>query len=260
VFAAMSVKQGSARGRPSRPLAAKQGSARGRPSRPLAAKPRRPRAFDARPNRPEQILAAACRAIQQRGFANTRIADIAAEADMSTGAIHYWFEVRDEVLIAALKWASGQLFERLEELAAEAETERERLVLLLEHAVPVPGPRRGEYVLWMELWVRALQEPDLLPECEALSRRWRAYFFEAVKRGAEAGEFSPVVDPDEAAERLIAQVDGLGFELLLGYSWTSPERMRERLYGFAAEQLGIERRALQRDAKKVVALLDGEGA
>lgn len=240
-------------------MSVKQRSARDRPSGPPAVKQRRPRAFDERPNRPEQILAAACRAIQQRGFANTRIADIAAEADMSTGAIHYWFEVRDEVLIAALKWASGQLFERLEELAAEAATERERLVLLLEHAVPVPGPRRGEYVLWMELWVRALQEPDLLPECEALSRRWRGYFFEAVRRGAEAGEFAPVSDPDEAAERLIAQVDGLGFELLLGYSWTSPERMRERLYGFAAEQLGIERRALERDAKKVVALLDGEG-
>jgi AcrR family transcriptional regulator len=217
---------------------------------------RRPRAFRPRPNRPEQILAAACRAIQQRGFANTRIADIASEAGMSTGAIHYYFEVKDEVLIAALKWASAQLFDRLESLAAGAASERVRLAQVLEHAVPVPGPRRGEYVLWIELWVRALQEPDLLPECEALSRRWRGYFFEAVRRGTEAGEFRPVLDPDEVAERLLAQVDGLGFELLLGYSWTSPERMRERLYGFAAEQLGIERRALERDAKAVNAVLD----
>jgi AcrR family transcriptional regulator len=241
----MSVKQRSARGRPSRPLAAKQR--------------RRPRAFREQPNRPEQILAAACRAIQQRGFAGTRIADIAAEAGMSTGAIHYWFEVKDEVLIAALRWASAQLFDRLERLMAEAERERERLALLLEHAVPVPGPRRGEYVLWIELWVRALQEPDLLPECEALSRRWRGYFFEAVRRGADTGEFAPVAEADEAAERLIAAVDGLGFELLLGYSWTSPERMRERLHAFVAEQLGIERRALERDARVAMALLDGEG-
>jgi AcrR family transcriptional regulator len=218
-----------------------------------------PRAYRPRPNRPEQILAAACRAIQQRGFANTRIADIAAEADMSTGAIHYWFEVKDEVLIAALKWASAQLFDRLEELAATAESERERLVQLLEHAVPMPGPRRGEYVLWIELWVRALHEPGLMPECEALSRRWRGYFFETVRLGAEAGEFTPAGHPDEVAERLIAQVDGLGFELLLGYSWTSPERMRERLYAFAAEQLGIERRALEHDARAVIATLDGTG-
>jgi AcrR family transcriptional regulator len=225
----------------------------------MSVKQRPPRAFRPRPNRPEQILAAACRAIQQRGFAGTRIADIAAEAGMSTGAIHYYFEVKDEVLIAALKWASAQLFDRLEQLAAEAGSERERLVQLLEHAVPVPGPRRGEYVLWIELWVRALQEPDLLPECEELSSRWRGYFFAAVRRGTEAGEFAPVADPDEVAERLIAQVDGLGFELLLGYSWTSPERMRQRLFRFAAEQLGVDRRALQRDARAVIAALDGKG-
>jgi AcrR family transcriptional regulator len=179
---------------------------------------------------------------------------------MSTGAIHYWFEVKDEVLIAALKWASAQLFQRLEQLAADAGSERERLVQLLEHAVPLPGARRGEYVLWIELWVRALQEPDLLPECEALSRRWRGYFFTAVRRGTEAGEFQPVADPDEVAERLIAQVDGFGFELLLGYSWTSPERMRERLFSFAAEQLGVDRRALERDARAVLAALDGTAA
>src|SRR5918992_356835 len=159
---------------------------------------RPPRAFRETPNRPEQILAAACRAIQQRGFAGTRISDIAAEAGMSTGAIHYWFEFKDEVLIAALKWASAQLFDRLEQLASEASSERERLVLLLEHAVPVPGPRRGEYVLWMELWVRALQEPDLLPECEGLSRRWRGYFFEAGRRGAGGGGVSPRARPPRA--------------------------------------------------------------
>jgi AcrR family transcriptional regulator len=219
----------------------------------------RPRAYRPRPNRPEQILAAACRAIQQRGFANTRIADIADEAGMSTGAIHYYFDVKDEVLIAALKWASAQLFDRLDRLAAGAASERERLAQLLEHAVPLPGPRRGEYVLWIELWVRALQEPDLLPECEALSRRWRGYFFAAVRRGAKSGEFTPVASPDEVAERLIAQVDGLGFELLLGYSWTSPERMRKRVHGFAAEQLGISRRGLERDARAAVAAIEREG-
>ena len=70
------------------------------------------------PNRAaEQILAAASRAIQRRGFASTRIADIAREAGMSTGAIHYYFDVKDEVLIAALKWASERLFDRLDVLA-----------------------------------------------------------------------------------------------------------------------------------------------
>jgi AcrR family transcriptional regulator len=221
----------------------------------------RPRAFrPPGPNRPEQILAAASRAIQQRGFANTRIADIAREAGMSTGAIHYYFDVKDEVLTAALKWASERLFDKLDVLSLGATSERERLAQVIEVAVPEPGPRRGEYVLWIELWVRALQEPPLLPVCEELSRRWRNYFYEPVRRGAESGEFETVTDADEVAERLIALVDGLGFELLLGYSWTSPERMRERIDAFVSEQLGISRQALARDARAAVAALEELGS
>jgi AcrR family transcriptional regulator len=217
----------------------------------------RPRAYRSRPNRPEQILAAACRVIQERGFAGARISDIAREAGTSTGTIHYWFEVKDEVLTAALKWASEQLFARLGELAAGVDSERERLAQLLEASLPSAGARRGEYVLWMELWVRALHEPSLLPECQALSRRWRGFFFDIVRRGTHAGEFSPVTDPDDVADRLLALVDGLGFELLMGYEWTSPERMRTKMHAFAAEQLKISPKGLERDAHAAAAALDG---
>lgn len=179
---------------------------------------------------------------------------------MSTGAIHYYFDVKDEVLTAALKWASERLFDKLDVLSLGATSERERLAQVIEVAVPEPGPRRGEYVLWIELWVRALQEPRLLPSCEELSRRWRNYFYEPVRRGAESGEFETVADPDEVAERLIALVDGLGFELLLGYSWTSPERMRARVDAFVSEQLGISRQALARDARAAVAALEELGS
>ena len=217
----------------------------------------RARAYRPRRNRPEQILEAACRAIQQRGFAGTRISDVAREAGTSTGTIHYWFEVKDEVLTAALKWASEKLFARLEELATGVDSERERLAQLLEASVPSSGARRGEYMLWMELWVRALHEPRLLPECESLSRRWRDFFFDTVRRGTESGEFAPVTDADDVADRLLALVDGLGFELLMGYEWTSAERMRAKLHDFAAEQLQLSRGGLERDAVAAVRALDG---
>ena len=128
-------------------------------------RPGRPRGHDPRhPARREQILEAACQAILDRGFPATRITDIAAAAGTSTGTIHYYFETKDEVLVAALKWA---------------------------------------------------------------------------------GELTPVADPDVVADRLIAMVDGLGFETALGYSWTSPDRMHDRLFDFAAEQLGVPRGMLE---------------
>jgi AcrR family transcriptional regulator len=204
--------------------------ARRRPGRPPGHDPRRP-------ERLEQILEAACVAILDRGFPATRIADIAAAAGVSTGTVHYYFATKDEVLIAALKWASGRLFARMEEPGDDPAGRR--LARLLAVSVPYPGPARDEYVLWIELWLRVLHQPDLLGQCEAISEQWRGYFHDAVRRGAESGEFTPAADPDEVAERLVAFVDGVGFETALGYRWTSPERMHARIAAFAAEQLGV---------------------
>jgi AcrR family transcriptional regulator len=209
--------------------------ARRRPGRPPGADPRRP-------ERLEQILEAACRAILERGFPATRIADIAAAARVSTGTVHYYFATKDEVLVAALKWASARLFARIEHPGDAAATER--LARLLAVSVPYPGPARDEYVLWIELWLRVLHQPDLLAQCEEFSAQWRGYFHDVVRRGVEAGEFAPSAAPDEVAERLVAFVDGVGFETALGYRWTSPERMHERVVAFAAEQLGIAPAAL----------------
>lgn len=206
------------------------------PGRPPGADPRRP-------ERLEAILEAACRAILDRGFPATRIADVAAAAGVSTGTVHYYFRTKDQVLLAALKWASGRLFERIE--AHQDEPAPQRLAHLLAASVPGGSPARDEYVLWIELWLRVLHQPELLADCEAISARWRGYFFDIVRRGTEAGDFAPACGPDEAADRMLALVDGLGFDTVLGYSWTSPERMHARLLDFASEQLRIPRPALK---------------
>jgi AcrR family transcriptional regulator len=203
---------------------------RRRPGRPPGADPRRP-------ERLEQILDAACRAILDRGFPATRIADIAAAAGVSTGTVHYYYATKDEVLVAALTRASERLFARIEEPGDAPATEQ--LARLLAVSVPYPRAARDEYVLWLELWLRVLHQPELLARGEALSARWRGYFDDVVRRGIETGEFAPAAAPDEVAERLVAFVDGVGFETALGYRWTSPERMHARVVAFAAQQLGI---------------------
>src|SRR3954452_22718754 len=105
---------------------------RRRPGRPPGADRRRP-------ERLEQILEAACRAILDRGFPATRIADIAAAAGVSTGTVHYYFATKDEVLVAALKWASGRLFARIEQPERDKRAS-ERLARLLAVSVPYPRP------------------------------------------------------------------------------------------------------------------------
>jgi AcrR family transcriptional regulator len=205
----------------------------------------RPRPALRHPTRPEELLAAASRAIVRRGFSDTRVSDIAAEAGTSTGTIHYYFASKQEILVEALRWSSDRLFARLPR--GDGSDATLRLAALLDLAVPDrrPKARRDEYVLWIEMWALVLHHRHQLPALQELSRRWRSFFLDVVRDGVASGEFHPVAPADEVAERLIALVDGLGFETVIGYSWSTPRRMRELLVPFAAEQLGLDPSRLQ---------------
>jgi AcrR family transcriptional regulator len=196
----------------------------------------------------EAILAAACRVIAHRGAEATRIADIAAEAGTSTGTVHYYFETKDDALLAALKWANEQPYQRMDELLARADDDLARLGTLLELSIPYPGRDREEWVFFLELWKWILHRPDLVPDAAVFDSRWRRYFFEIVRSGTASGAFRPVAEPDEVAERLVALVDGLGLKAVLGQPWLSPERMRELLLRFASDELRVPHEALERAA------------
>ena len=74
-----------------------------------------------------RILDAAAKVFRDRGFAATRLSDIAAEAGMQAGSLYYHFESR-EALVEAVMWAGQQ--------RTEAEVRR-RLADLGHDAPPV---------------------------------------------------------------------------------------------------------------------------
>lgn len=183
----------------------------------------------------------------ERGFAETRVADIAAVAGTSSGTIHYYFETREEVLVAALRWASERVFARLDAPSGSAQPGTPaltRMARLLELAIPYPKARRDEYVLWIEMWTLVLRDPERLAQLEELSARWREFYLTTVEAGVASGEFRPAAAPEVVAERISALADGLGFETMIGYRWSSAGHMRDLLTSFAAEQLGVDREAL----------------
>ena len=199
--------------------------------------------------RREAILAAACRAILRRGFHATRIADIAREAGTSSGTVHYHFETKDDVLTAALRWANEQPYLRMDRLLGRDADDVSRLATLLELSIPYEGLPREEWIVFLELWGRLLHRPDLLPEGEDLESRWRGYFRDLIREGTARGAFHPAVGAEEAADRLVAMVDGLGLKAALGLPAMTPAKMRAIRFRFAAEQLGVPEADLDAQAR-----------
>jgi AcrR family transcriptional regulator len=196
-----------------------------------------------RDEREESILAAARHALAERGFDSTRIVDIARGAGVSTGTVHYHFKTKDDVLLAALRWANEIPYRRLEAALEEEGDSVSRLALLIDVTVPYPGWLREQYLLWIELVSRVLRSSELRPETHEVGLRWRRYFREVIEEGERVGAFHPVAAADEVAERLVALADGLAFRALSGD--VAPERAHELLRRFAAEQLGVAPASLE---------------
>jgi len=189
-------------------------------------------------DRREQLMAAAARVLVRDGSAGMRVRDVAVEAGVSTGIVHYYFASKDEMLVDALRWAIGKPAERFAELRRDGDHLRV-LATLLEVSLPHPGVLFDEYVLWLELWTAVTHDVALQPLCEELAGDYRDELVKLVEEGTSSGVFHPVAAPDEVAERISAMVDGLCFRSVVGYSWTPLERVRTMLRAFACEQLGI---------------------
>jgi AcrR family transcriptional regulator len=182
------------------------------------------------------ILKAAAEVIAERGVIGTRIADVAERAGTSAPGVLYWFATKDELLTEALAFSDDRFYAELSDELAQLDGARDRLVRLVE-LWPADGD--AETVLWMELWVRALRDPEVNAARARLDTRWRAAIADAVRDGQAAGEFGSV-DPEAFALTLGALMDGFAIQLALRDPAVTPELVREHCLALVEERLGLE--------------------
>lgn len=193
-------------------------------------------------DRHQEILDAAARVITERGLAETRISDIAEEAGVSPGLILYYFDSKDRLLAEALTFANDQFYLRTSREIRRIPSAREQLRRVIDLSVPGYLPEYGrldEWALWIEVWVRALRDPEMAKDREALDQRWRSQLAEIIRGGQGSGEFSSAEDPDELALRIAALMDGLAIQVIMDDSVVTTERMHRTCIEVSAQVLGF---------------------
>jgi len=193
-------------------------------------------------DRHQEILEAAARVITERGLAETRISDIAERCGVSPGLILYYFDSKDRLLVEALTFANDRFYLRMSREIRRLPRAWDRLVRLIELSTPgyLPGQEPlDEWALWVEIWVRALRDPEMAREREVLDKRWRAAIADIIRGGQESGEFPPG-DADELALRIGALIDGLAIQVMMNDSEVTPRHMRDACLEVAAREIGYE--------------------
>jgi AcrR family transcriptional regulator len=189
----------------------------------------------------DRILAAAVGQIAREGIDGVRIARIAMEAGVSPANVHYHFETREALLAEALEYSYAQAGDvRLETDLPEEASHAERLQSMIDQCLPTSPSLREDWVLWVELWLRAVRHPELRPVAEELYARVHAWFADEIA-GVRDQEFERC-DPQEVADHVLALIDGFGVRTLIGDSTIPLERARRSVASALARDLGLGER------------------
>ncbi len=190
--------------------------------------------------RREQMLRAALEVIASRGYADTRISDVAERIGISPALVIYYFKTKDQLLTHAIRYldnlwyADGQ--RRMAALpTAAARIEEIVAMSCLPEADTEPG---SSWTLWLDFWALAARSSEVAGLRQRDDERWRELIGSLVRAGQEAGEFREV-DPDNFAILLCSLLDGLAIQIALADPVVDPERAFGLCMLFIADQLGF---------------------
>jgi AcrR family transcriptional regulator len=161
--------------------------------------------------RPTEILNAALAAFAERGFAATRLEDVAARAGITKGTLYLYFPSKEDLFKAVVRQELVPNIERAEAMAASAAAPTlvllAQLVRLFAQIIGSPLSAIPKLAL-----TEAGNFPDLARfYVEEVVDRGKALLRSILDRGIAAGELRPI-DTDSAVTCIIAP-------LLIGSLW-----------------------------------------
>src|ERR1700753_2757565 len=84
-----------------------------------------------------------------------------------------------------------------------------RLGAIVDKGLPLTTELREDWVLWVELWLRAIRHPEMQPVAEEMYAKLREWFEEEIVAGIADDEFDEC-EPGDVADRTLALPDGRG--------------------------------------------------
>jgi AcrR family transcriptional regulator len=205
-----------------------------------APQPDEPSAGTAADVRREQLLDSALAVIAERGFPDTRIADVAADAGISPALVIYYFKTRDQLLTEAIRLNEDRWYAEGMARIAEIATAAGRLEeLIAMSCLPeADADDRVSWVIWLDLWAQAARHTEVAAVRQEFDDHWRRTIADVVIEGQQAGEFS-AVDAQDFAIALSALLDGFAIQSALADPSVDSARAFRLSMQFAASELGF---------------------
>ncbi|HEY0888752.1 MAG TPA: TetR family transcriptional regulator [Nocardioides sp.] len=195
----------------------------------------------ARPRRQEErradLVDATLAAVSERGLRALSLTDVAAKAGLTRGAILYYYDDLDALLLETHRAGVERFCDRRDAIVAAIPEPPRQLAAAIREGLP-SGPDDALMRLLYEFDVLAGTSSLHDQLVEQLYRRQLATYADILGRGVASGAFAPVMAVDVAAMNLVALEDAYGLHIVGGNSLitvaSAEAAMREAARAFGA--------------------------
>lgn len=188
----------------------------------------------------EHILQAAIRMLSRQGFAQTSLLDIATEAGMSKGALHYHFPTKEALIADVLQAACDAVAQRTAAVWESASDPSQSLRAALQELWRVRAERSQEVLVVADLLAQSLYDSALRAQLAAYYERGVAQIEEQLARHLKAWGLRLAVPSAMAARLLIGLLDGLVMQVFVKPGSVSQEDVLDAFQILAGALLQIE--------------------
>ncbi len=172
--------------------------------------------------RRRHIAEAVLRIAGRHGLDRATLRDIAVEAGISLGAVQHYFRSKDELLRHVIDYMGEQVTARivagLGDLGGTGGTVSARAVLrvMVAEMLPLDARRQAERRVVQAFGVRAADAPHLAEPLREGYHWLHDRVAELIGQAQRAGELWPELDAEHESIALLAMIEGLAFDVLLG--------------------------------------------
>lgn len=171
-------------------------------------------------DRRKQILAAAEACFARHGFHQTSMQEVCREAGLSPGSVYRYFRSKDAIIAALVEENRENARQWFAELDRAPDLFAGLVRLADEVLAEINDPACGS--LFFECTAEAMRNPRVADAVRRGDREVVAGLTAFLMRGQAARQIDPQLDPRQAAEALIALVDGLTWRKFLDPAVDTP--------------------------------------
>ena len=168
---------------------------------------------DRRDVRRQQLIDATISVIGRKGYAGTRLADVASQAKVSYGVVGFYFRTKEDLLLATLQWLADEYTSVWRDAVAKAGSSpvaRLRAIIDADFSPRIASEKK--IAVWYAFWAEGRTRPKYRNLCAQLYNDYHWQVRTIIEEIIEAGGYQDI-DAHQVTVALNAMTDGMWLDI-----------------------------------------------